>query len=65
VCDSYDGAVSLLGHFEDTTTIYIVQEHCAKVCLLCVRVCTTHTKGLGASGMCVSACVCRASALAF
>jgi hypothetical protein len=26
----YDGAVMLLGHFEDATTIYIVQEICAK-----------------------------------
>lgn len=28
---SYDGAVKLLGHFEDSTTIYLVQELCAKV----------------------------------
>lgn len=28
---SYDGAVTLLGNFEDSTTIYIVQEMCAKV----------------------------------
>jgi hypothetical protein len=28
---SYDGAVTLLGNFEDSTTIYIVQEMCGKV----------------------------------
>ncbi|WIA42359.1 hypothetical protein OEZ86_008368 [Tetradesmus obliquus] len=27
---NYDGAVKLLGHFEDSTTIYLVQELCAK-----------------------------------
>ncbi|KAF6263970.1 kinase-like domain-containing protein [Scenedesmus sp. NREL 46B-D3] len=27
---NYDGAVKLLGHFEDSTTIYLVQEMCAK-----------------------------------
>jgi hypothetical protein len=32
-CCSYDGAVKLLGHFEDATTIYLVQEMCAKVSL--------------------------------
>jgi hypothetical protein len=30
-CCSYDGAVTLLGNFEDSTTIYIVQEMCGKV----------------------------------
>lgn len=30
-CCSYDGSVTLLGNFEDSTTIYIVQEMCGKV----------------------------------
>ena len=28
----YAGAVKLLGHFEDGTAMYLVQEICAKVC---------------------------------